>query len=214
MDSTLKVRTFHKAPTKSHPLRGQNPAPRPGGQANRSPQRRSTRRISLGSDPPPRARRVVYALERVSVPYTIVSLDPEAEERAAESGRAVLVGDVSRHLIAEEAGLSEARVVLAVDSSPATVEQFARVAREHNPHVVVLAWADDIDAAADLHRDGLVDHVVTERQAVLDALIAHTLGHYEVSETDSEAILHSVLGPESATRDSGSADLQQGTLDE
>lgn len=162
----------------------------------------------------PRARRVVDALEQVSVPYTIVSLDPEAEERAAESGRAVLVGDVSRHLIAEEAGLSEARVVLAADSSPATVEQFARVAREHNPHVVVLAWADDIDVAADLHRDGLVDHVVTERQAVLDALIAHTLGHYEVSETDSEAILRSVLEPENVTRDSGSADHQQGTLDE
>lgn len=158
----------------------------------------------------PRARRVVDALEQVSVPYTIVSLDPQAEEQAAESGRAVLVGDVSRRLIAQEAGLSEARVVLAVDSSPATVEQFARVAREHNPHVVVLAWADDIGDAADLHRDGLVDHVVAERQAALDALIAHTLGHFEISETDSEAILHSVLGPESTDPDSGSADPRQG----
>ena len=157
----------------------------------------------------PRARRVVDALEQVSVPYTIVSLDPEAEEQAAESGRAVLVGDFSRHLIAEKAGLGEARVVLAVDSSQATVEQFARVAREHNPHVVVLAWAEDIDDATDLYRDGLVDHVVAERQAALDALIAHTLGHFEVSETDSEAILHSVLGPESAERDSGFADPQR-----
>jgi len=157
----------------------------------------------------PRARHVVDALEQVSVPYTIVSLDPRAEERAVESGRAVLVGDVSRHLIAERAGLSEARVVLAVDSPPARVEEFARVAREHNPHVVILAWAEDVDDASDLHRDGLVDHVVAERQAALDALIAHTLGHFEVSETDSEAILHSVLGPEGAERDSGFADPQR-----
>ena len=144
----------------------------------------------------PRAHHVVDALEEVSVPYTIVTLDPQAERQAAECGRAVLIGDVSRHLIAERAGLGEARVVLAVDSPPAIVEQFARVAREHNPHVVVLAWAEDVDDATDLHRNGLVDHVVAERQAALDALIAHTLGHFEVPETAAEAILHTVLGPE------------------
>ncbi len=154
----------------------------------------------------PRAHHVVDALEAVSVPYTIVTLDPHAERQAAECGRAVLIGDVSRHLIAERAGLREARVVLAVDSLPATVEQFARVAREHNPHVVVLAWTAGIDDATDLQRNGLVDHVVAERQAALDALIAHTLGHFEVPEADAEAILHSVLGPADAAVDAAGAD--------
>ena len=151
----------------------------------------------------PRTHRILDALEEVSVPYTIVSLDPQAERQAAECGRAFLVGDVSRHLIAERAGLGEARIVLAVDSPPATVEQFARVAREHNPHVVVLAWAEDIDDATELQRNGLVDHVVAERQAALDALIAHTLGHFEVPETDAEAILHTVLGSEGDDTDGG-----------
>ena len=142
----------------------------------------------------PRASRILDAFELASVPYAIVSLDPQAEERAGESGRTVLSGDVSRHLIAERAGLRDARMVLAVDSNPAEVEQFARIAREHNPEVVVLAWAEDLAAAAGLQHEGLVDHVVAEREAALDALINHALGHFDVPEADTEAMMHTVLG--------------------
>ena len=84
---------------------------------------------------------------------------------------------------------------------PFAVEQFARVAREHNPEIAVLAWAADPADAADLERDGLVDHVVAERQAALDALIAHALGHFEVPEPDSEAVTHAVLHADDAEDD-------------
>ena len=144
----------------------------------------------------PRARRMVAALELARIPYTVVSLDPEAQRWAAATHRRVLVGDVSRHVIAERAGLRDARVALAVDSPPSAVEQFARIAREHNPEVAVLAWAADPADAADLERDGLVDHVVAERQAALDALIAHALGHFELPEPDTEAVTHAVLHTE------------------
>ena len=152
----------------------------------------------------PRARRIVSALELAHIPYTVVSLDPEAQRWAASTGRRVLVGDVSRHVIAERAGLRDARVALAVDSPPSAVEQFARIAREHNPDIAVLAWAADPADAADLERDGLVDHVVAERQAAHDALIAHALGHFELPEPDTEAVTHAVLHNElepDATRD-------------
>ena len=144
----------------------------------------------------PRARRIVSALELAHIPYTIVSLDPEAQHWAASTGRRVLVGDVSRHVIAERAGLRDARIALAVDSPPSAVEQFARIAREHNPDIAVLAWAADPADAADLERDGLVDHVVAERQAAHDALIAHALGHFELPEPDTEAVTHAVLHTE------------------
>ena len=153
----------------------------------------------------PRAQRIVSALELAHIPYTIVSLDPEAQRWAASTGRRVLVGDVSRHVIAERAGLRDARIALAVDSPPSAVEQFARIAREHNPDIAVLAWAADPADAADLERDGLVDHVVAERQAAHDALIAHALGHFELPEPDTEAVTHAVLhtelGPDSASDD-------------
>ena len=144
----------------------------------------------------PRARRIVSALELAHIPYTVVSLDPEAQRWAASTGRRVLVGDVSRHVIAERAGLRDARIALAVDSPPSAVEQFARIAREHNPDIAVLAWAADPADAADLERDGLVDHVVAERQAAHDALIAHALGHFELPEPDTEAVTHAVLHSE------------------
>ncbi len=144
----------------------------------------------------PRARRIVSALELARIPYTIVSLDPDAQRWAASTGRRVLIGDVSRHLIADRAGLRDARIVLSVDSPPSAVEQFARIAREHNPDVVVLAWAADPADAADLEREGLVDHVVAERQAAHDALIAHALGHFELPEPETEAVTHAVLHSE------------------
>ena len=144
----------------------------------------------------PRARRIVSALELAHIPYTIVSIDPEAQRWGVSTGRRVLTGDVSRHLIADRAGLRDARIVLAVDSPPSVVEQFARIAREHNPDVIVLAWAADPADAADLERDGLVDHVVAERQAALDALIAHALGHFELPEPATEAVTHAVLHAE------------------
>jgi len=157
----------------------------------------------------PRARRIVSALELAHIPYTVVSLDPEAQRWAASTGRKVLVGDLSRHVIAERAGLRDARIALAVDSPPSAVEQFARIAREHNPDIAVLAWAADPADAADLERDGLVDHVVAERQAAHDALIAHALGHFELPEPDTEAVTHAVLhnelGPDSAA-DEGTDD--------
>lgn len=153
----------------------------------------------------PRARRIVSALELAHIRYTVVSLDPEAQRWAASTGRRVLVGDVSRHVIAERAGLRDARIALAVDSPPSAVEQFARIAREHNPDIAVLAWAADPADAADLERDGLVDHVVAERQAAHDALIAHALGHFELPEPDTEAVTHAVLHtelePDSAAHD-------------
>lgn len=158
----------------------------------------------------PRARRIVSALELAYIPYTVVSLDPEAQRWAATTGRRVLVGDVSRHVIADRAGLRDARIALAVDSPPSAVEQFARIAREHNPDIAVLAWAADPADAADLERDGLVDHVVAERQAAHDALIAHALGHFELPEPDTEAVTHAVLhtelGPDATQDDTASDD--------
>ena len=148
----------------------------------------------------PRARRILDAFELASVPYTIVSLDAQAGK---ESGRTVLSGDVSRHVIAERAGLRDARMVLAVDSLPAEVQQVARIAREHNPDVVVLAWAEDLAGAATLQHDGLVDHVVAEREAALDALINHALGHFEVPEADTEAVMHTVLGSDDLIGEAG-----------
>ncbi len=153
----------------------------------------------------PRARRIVSALELAHIPYTIVSLDPEAQQWAASTGKRVIIGDVSRQLIAERAGLRDARIVLAVESPPSVVEQVARIAREHNPNVAVLAWAADPADAADLEREGLVDHVVAERQAAHDALIAHALGHFELPEPATEAVTHAVLHTEFQELDSGDA---------
>ncbi len=140
-----------------------------------------------------RAQAVAAALELAEINYTLVSMDPNAQNWAARTGRQVLAGDISRHMIAERAGLHEARVALAVDSRPSDVAHFARVAREHNPEIVVLAWAVDPSDAADLERGGLVNHVVAERQAAVDALIAHTLGHFGVHESEIEAVTRIVL---------------------
>ncbi|MXY01275.1 MAG: potassium transporter KefB [Acidimicrobiales bacterium] len=141
----------------------------------------------------PRAHAVAAAFELAGIPYALVSMDPRAQSWAARTGRRVLAGDISRQLIAERAGLREARIALAVDSQPSDVAHFARIVREHNPEIVILAWSVDPDDAADLERGGLVNHVVAERQAALDALIAHTLGHFGMPEPQIESVTRLVM---------------------
>ncbi len=141
----------------------------------------------------PRARAIAAAFELAKIPYSLVSIDPRAQSWAARTGRKVLYGDISRQLIAERAGLRRARIALAVDSQPSDVAHFARIAREHNPQIIVLAWAVNPDDAADLDDGGLVNHVVTERQAAIDALIAHTLGYFGVPQSQTETVTRTVL---------------------
>ena len=141
-----------------------------------------------------RARQLASALEFADRPYVITTLDPDMGRIASEAGRRVVPGDVTRRVIAEEAGVAEARVIVIADDSVERTHHVASVMRLMNPNAFVLAHVSNNHEAAELHAEGIVDHVVADEGATVDALIGHLLGVFAVPERVVEVVTQSTLG--------------------
>ena len=141
-----------------------------------------------------RARQLAAALEFADRPYVITTLDPDMGRIAAEAGRHVVPGDITRRVIAEEAGVAEARVVVIADDSVERTHHVASIVRLTNPNAFVLAHVSNNHEAAELQAEGLVDHVVADEGATVDALIGHLLGVFAVPERVVEVVTQSTLG--------------------
>ncbi len=142
----------------------------------------------------PRARQIAAALDLADLAYVVVTLDPDAGRLAVEEGRRVVQGDLVRSMTAEQAGLEGARVVMMADEDVERIHQLGAVVRALNPDAVVLARVAGIEQAAELQAGGVVDHVVADEGASVDALIGHTLGAFALPERVVEVITQSTLG--------------------
>ncbi len=120
-------------------------------------------------------------------------------------------GDVARSIIAEQAGLDRARLVVIADDDTERTHQVASIARTSNPAATVLARVATSAEATELQSDRLVDHVVVDADASVDALIGHTLGALALPERLIEVITQSSLGtvPDTAELVTGLADPSQ-----
>ncbi|MEM9203522.1 MAG: cation:proton antiporter [Actinomycetota bacterium] len=141
-----------------------------------------------------RARQLSAALELADRPYVITTLDPDMGRTAEEAGRHVIQGDITRRVIAEEAGVAEARVVVIADDSVERTHHVASIIRLTNPNAFVLAHVSTNHEATELQAEGLVDHVVADEGATIDALIGHLLGVFAVPERVVEVVTQSTLG--------------------
>ncbi|MEM9606970.1 MAG: cation:proton antiporter [Actinomycetota bacterium] len=140
------------------------------------------------------AKTVARSLDLAGVPYVITTLDPDAGREAEEEGRRVVPGDIVRRFISEEAGISLCRLVVIADDDAARVHQVAAVAKGLNPVVPVLARVATTEEAAELQASGICDHVVADDFATADALVAHTLGRYAMSERLIDVIVEGAVG--------------------
>ena len=141
-----------------------------------------------------RARQLASALEFADRPYVITTLDPDMGRVAEESGRRVIQGDIIRRVIAEEAGVADARVVVIADDSVDRTHHIASVIRIMNSDAFVLAHVSANHEAAELQAEGVVDHVVADEGATVDALIGHLLGIFAVPERVVDVVTQSTLG--------------------
>ncbi len=103
-------------------------------------------------------------------------------------------GDIARTFIAEQAGLATARLVVVADDEVERVHQIASIARAANPQATVLVRVVSVAEATELQTGGLVDHVVADDGAAVDALISHVLGTFAVPERLIEVVTQSALG--------------------
>ena len=64
------------------------------------------------------ARTLAALLERVGIDFVITTLNPDGAREAEQVGRRVLRGDAARRQTLEEAGISDARVLVVPDDTP------------------------------------------------------------------------------------------------
>jgi CPA2 family monovalent cation:H+ antiporter-2 len=141
-----------------------------------------------------RAGQLAAALEFADRPYVITTLDPVMGRAASDAGRNVIQGDITRRVIAEQAAVADARVVVIADDSVERTHHVASVIRIMNSDAFVLAHVSTNHEAAELQAEGVVDHVVADEGATVDALIGHLLGLFAVPERVVEVVTQSTLG--------------------
>lgn len=156
-----------------------------------------------------KAEPIVTAIELAELPYIITTLDPARAAAAEADGRRVMRGDIARRLIAEEAGLAEARIVIIADDEVERVHQIGAIVASANPHASVFARSATLDEAADLLATGTFAHVVADDMASVDALISHALGELALPERLVEVVVEGAIGtlPESEVAGMLSTDM-------
>ena len=147
----------------------------------------------------PRSEQIVGAIELAELPYVITTLDPEAANLAEGAGRRVIRGDIARRLIAEEAGLAAAAIVVIADDEAERVHQVGAIVATSNPHAAVFARTHNAEHAAELLATGTFAHVVADDSASVDALVSHALGQLALPERLVEVVVEGAVGtlPES-----------------
>ena len=141
-----------------------------------------------------RSRQIAAALDLADASYVVTTLDPDIGRAAAEEGRRVVAGDITRRIISEQAGVETAGVIIVADEEPDRTHQIAAIVKGANPSAIVLARVATVGEAAELHSEGVVDHVVADEGASVDALIGHTLGALALPERLVEVITQTALG--------------------
>ena len=131
-----------------------------------------------------RSRRLIDELEGLEVPYVVVESDRDAAEDLVEDGVRVVHGDPERAETLLNAGLGEARALVADvdDETNASVALAANEALEDGG-VQVITFVEDPDMA-DYHRYAGADHVFTPRTLIGESLAGkvNTAARTEVTD--------------------------------
>jgi len=142
----------------------------------------------------PRSEQIVGAVELAELPYVITTLDPDGANAAESAGRRVLRGDIARRLIAEQAGLATAAIVVVADDGAERVHQVGAIVAAANPQAAVFARTEDNAEAAELLATGRFAHVVADDSASVDALVSHALGQLALPERLVEIVVEAATG--------------------
>ena len=124
-------------------------------------------------------RAICRALRSAGIPYVAVDMNPDNVRHATEAGDRVVLGDVTQHVVLEELGCNEARlVVIGINDTNAT-ELVTRAIRKAAPGVTIVARAQyEMDRDA-LRRAGATE-VVSAEAIAGEALVGAVLRALEI----------------------------------
>lgn len=131
----------------------------------------------------PAGQSVARALRSLRLPFTVIEMNAETVKQHRSNGVDIFVGDSTRAVVLQAAGLRSARVlVLAINDAEATRNTVA-LARRLAPSVRIVARANYIGEVAALHRAGVNEVVPQELETAVE-MVARTLRHFLVADDE------------------------------
>ncbi len=120
---------------------------------------------------------LAWMLRPLQLPMLVIDLDPHRVLEAREAGLPALLGDASRRLILEAAGIRKAKALVVLIDDRAAAERLVRLAHYLNPTLRIIARAGllrDVDTL----REAGADLVVPEELETPLRLFSHVLDAY------------------------------------
>ncbi len=106
-------------------------------------------------------------LRALDVPFVLVELDAYRVAHAQERGYPVVYGDASHGVVLEAAGTAQARLLLVTAPAAITARNIARLGRQIQPELAVVARAEGLEQMTALHGEGVEVVVQPEFEAGL-----------------------------------------------
>jgi CPA2 family monovalent cation:H+ antiporter-2 len=119
-------------------------------------------------------RVVAAALRAAAVPHLLVEQNRGVAEDVRREGATVLVGDATRLVVLEHAGLADARLLVVAIPSPAEARAVVALARDANPALRIVVRTHDLAEGAALELNG-ADLVVMGETELAKAMVAFAL---------------------------------------
>ncbi len=147
-------------------------------------------------------RTVARELEAEGVPFVVIDVLEELEERMTLDGVLHLIGDPTSEPVLTDAGLERAKTLIcAVDSDAANVF-ITLAARSLNPNIFIVARASEVASAERLYRAGadrvISPYVTSGRHMAMQAARPRVLDYFEVGKEASGLRLEEVeIDPDS-----------------
>jgi CPA2 family monovalent cation:H+ antiporter-2 len=117
----------------------------------------------------PVGRRVAEELDRLSVPYTVIELNPDTVREQLRRRRPIVFGDVANLRVLESAGIGRADVLVLTVPDEDAVLQACAVARRRAPSIFIAARTDLASRSRAVARIG-ADVVVVDEMSCADAM--------------------------------------------
>ena len=122
----------------------------------------------------PAGQVVARALQDTETPFVVITRNPDGAIAAEAAAMRVFRGSTSRLPTLQEAGISEASVLLVADDDPETTESVVAIARGANEGLRIIARIEELEHGAARRAAG-ADEVIAFNDAVSDTEAARQL---------------------------------------
>jgi CPA2 family monovalent cation:H+ antiporter-2 len=125
-------------------------------------------------------KNLATVLRAVTVPYTILELNPKVVQKAKKKGEKINFGDATRHELLTHARINEAYALVLAISDPSSARRTVRIAKQMNPDLYIVVRTRYVTEITELLQLG-ANEVIPEEFETSIEIFSRVLQRYGVA---------------------------------